>query len=210
MLSIMSRKAAGWPDISRPTSKPSRIPSSFCTSLSVRPLFTFSATVAPIFRASVEPVLVDIRHDHVASARMFHHAGRHHSDRARAGDQHVLAQDRERQGRVHGVPKGIEDGCHVTIDPVAVVPYIGHRHSNVFGKRPGPVHANALGVFTQMPAPGQAVPAPTADHVPLGADQLAGEEVGHIATPPRPPRPQTRVRPSMGVGIVRCAQSSHL
>src|SRR5450759_5730884 len=51
MLASMSRKAAGLPDISRPTSKPSVMPSRFCTS----PSFcsrTLTARVTPSFSAS--------------------------------------------------------------------------------------------------------------------------------------------------------------
>src|SRR5579875_2769345 len=51
MLASISRKAEGLPDISRPTSKPSAMPSLFCTSesLSCR---ASTASVTPIFRAS--------------------------------------------------------------------------------------------------------------------------------------------------------------
>ena len=51
MFASMSRNAAGLPDISRPTSKPSVIPSSFCTSGSFVSR-TFTARVTPIFCAS--------------------------------------------------------------------------------------------------------------------------------------------------------------
>ena len=51
MLASMSRKPAGLPDISRPTSKPSVMPSCFWTSASCRSR-TFTASVTPSFRAS--------------------------------------------------------------------------------------------------------------------------------------------------------------
>ena len=51
MLSSMSRNALGFPDISRPTSKPSFIPSCFCASARW-PVLTLRASVAPIFFAS--------------------------------------------------------------------------------------------------------------------------------------------------------------
>ena len=50
MLAIMSRSACGLPDISRPTSKPSVMPSSFWTS-AIFSLVTLTVRVAPSFFA---------------------------------------------------------------------------------------------------------------------------------------------------------------
>lgn len=51
MLATISRIASGRPDISRPTSKPSRSPSCFCASATLVRA-TFTARVAPTLRAS--------------------------------------------------------------------------------------------------------------------------------------------------------------
>ena len=53
------------------------------------------------------------------------------------GDQHVLAQHVERQGRVYRVAERIEDRLHVAGDGRIVHPDIGHRQRQILGKAPG-------------------------------------------------------------------------
>ena len=98
------------PDISRPTSKPSFMPSSFCTSASDLLRDVRRRSVAPILRGQLEPVRVDVgdrrrsarrRGATTAAAMMPIGPG--------AGDQHVLAEHVERQRGVHGVAERIED-----------------------------------------------------------------------------------------------------
>ena len=109
MLAIMSRKPAGLPDISRPTSKPSVMPSSFCTSASLVSR-TSTARVTPILRARSRRYgftsVITVKRA-PACAR---HRGGHDADGAGAGDQHVLAQHREGERGVHRVAERIENG----------------------------------------------------------------------------------------------------
>ena len=56
-------------------------------------------------------------------------------------------------------------------------PDVRHRQRQILGKRPRPIDADALGVLAQVPAAGQAVAAPAADHVALAADDLADVKI---------------------------------
>ena len=82
MCSSMSAKAAGTPDISRPTSKPSVMPSSVITSRSFSRADVHGARRAHPSR-EVEPVVVDVGDDDVARADVARDRRRHDADRAR-------------------------------------------------------------------------------------------------------------------------------
>jgi len=60
---------------------------------------------------------------------------RHPAVRARAGNQHVLAEQVELQGRVHGVAEGVEDGRDVEVDAGPVFPHVRHRQQDVLRAR---------------------------------------------------------------------------
>ena len=108
MLASMSRKACGLPDISRPTSKPSFMPSCFWASA-----IELAADVDGQRRAhlagQLQAVGVHVGDDHVPGAGVAGHRGGHDADRPGAGDQHVLAQHGKLQRRVHRVAEGVED-----------------------------------------------------------------------------------------------------
>src|SRR6266851_4085100 len=78
------------------------------------------------------------------------------------------------------VAERIEDGRHVPIDPVSMVPDVGHRHRDIFRKCSGPVDPDTQRVFAEMPAARQAVAATSAHYVTLRADRLTREEILHI------------------------------
>src|SRR5262245_23409692 len=61
-----------------------------------------------------------------------------------------------------------------------VVPDVGHGQRQVFGKCSGAVDADALGVGTQVPAAGEAVPAAAADDVAFAAHDVTREEVRNV------------------------------
>ena len=83
MLSIMSRKAAGLPDISRPTSKPSFMPSCFCTSRKRAPVFDVQRHGGAHLPRQVQPVIVHVGDHHEPRAGVLGHGRRHDADRAR-------------------------------------------------------------------------------------------------------------------------------
>ena len=60
----------------------------------------------------------------------------HQPDRAGAGDQHVLAEDRERERGVDRVAERVEDRGDLLVDARPVVPDVGHRQGHVLGERP--------------------------------------------------------------------------
>ena len=136
--------------------------------------------MAPSFLRQLQPIRIHIGNHDIAGSGMLRDRGRHGADRAGAGDQHVFAQHRERQGRMHRVAERIENGRDVAIDGRIVQPDIGHGQRDVLGKRAGPIHADPLGVLAEMPAASQAVAAAAADHMPFAADNVAGSEIDHI------------------------------
>ena len=132
------------------------------------------------FPGKLEAVVVDVGDHDIARARMPNDRRGHDSDRAGARDQHILAQDIERERGVHGIAQRIEDACHVEVDARPVMPDIRHRQGQIFREGAGTIHAHAHGVRAQVPAPRETVAAPPADHVALAADDFTGKEVVHI------------------------------
>ena len=118
--------------------------------------------------------------DDVARAGVANDGRRHAADRAGAGDEHVFAECREGERGVHCVSERIEDRRNVLVYPRPVVPDVRHRQRYVLGERAGPLYPEPDGVRTQVPAPCHAVPAATADDVPLAADEVADLEVAHV------------------------------
>ena len=112
MLASMSRKASGLPDISRPMSNPSFMPSSFWAR-SIDCSRTSTVRVAPILLRQLEAIGVDVGDHDVARPGVPDDRRGHDADRAGAGDQHVLAQHVELKGRVHRVAERVEDRLHV-------------------------------------------------------------------------------------------------
>ena len=84
------------------------------------------------------------------------------------------------QGGVDGVSERVEDGCHIAIDSVIVVPDVGHRQGDVLGKGTGAVNAYALGILAQVTSAGPAVAAATAYDVAFSRDDIPGGEIGDI------------------------------
>src|SRR5689334_15436521 len=78
------------------------------------------------------------------------------------------------------ISEGIEDRGHIQIDPFVVAPDVGHGQRDVLGEGAGTIYADAAGVCAHVPASGEAVAASAADHVAFPADDVAGEEVGHV------------------------------
>ena len=93
MTEISWWKAAALPDISRPTSKPSVRPC--CVHDLVQILVRgVDGGVDAHFAGQVKPVVVHVGDDDAARARVFADAAGDNADGARAGDEHVLADER--------------------------------------------------------------------------------------------------------------------
>ena len=111
---------------------------------------------------------------------MFRHRNRHDPDRPRARNQHVFAQQRERQRRVHGIAKRIEDRRNLLVDLRIMPPDVRHRQRDKLRKRSRPIHPDAQRMRAQMPPPRQTVPAPPAGHMALAAHNVARIKIIHI------------------------------
>ena len=210
MLASMSRKAAGLPDISSPTSKPSFMPSCFCTSASVL-LADVDGQRGAHLPGQFQAVGIDVGDHHVPRPGVPDDGRGHDADRPGAGDQHVLAQHVEttapcarrcRTDRRSTARRGGSPGRGPRRWSSAATRYSA--------KAPGPVDADALGVLAQMPPAGQAVAAAAADDVPFAADDVAGVEVLDVRARPRRSGRRTRGPTTIGTGIVFCAQASQL
>ena len=122
----MSRSAAALPDISRPTSKPSCMPS--CLHRVVERL---ARDVERQRRAhlacELQAIVVDVGDDDVARADEAHDRRGHDADRPGAGDQHVLADDVERERGVHGVAERIENRGDLIVDRVGQLECVERR-----------------------------------------------------------------------------------
>ena len=124
-----------------------------------------------------QPVVADVGDDHVPRASVFADGRRDATNRAGAGDQHVLAQQVELQRGVHGVAVGVENRGDVQVDARAVYPDVGHRQGNVLGEGARPIHADARRVGAEVASARHAVAAAPADHVALAGNDLPGVEV---------------------------------
>src|SRR6202034_4091146 len=98
----------------------------------------------------------------------------------RARNQDVFAEHRKRQSGVYCVPKRVEDGCDLAIDQWVMFPDVAHRQRNVLGKSARSIHAYALRMRAQMPAPGKAVAAAAAHHMPFPAHHFARVKVVYV------------------------------
>jgi hypothetical protein len=124
---------------------------------------------------------IGLADDDEAGAGMANDGGRHQPDRARARDQDVLAEDRERQRRVDGVAERIEDRRDLLVDARPVVPDVRHRQGDVLGERTVASDPQSDRVGAEVAPAGKAVTAATADDVTLAAHEIAWPEIADVA-----------------------------
>ncbi len=181
----MSRKAVALPDISRPTSNPSFIPSCFWAS-AIDCSRTSRASVAPILRArSSRYGFTSVTTTCRAPAWRTMAAAI-----TPIGPAPVISTSSPEHGkmqrRVNGVAERIEDRLHVARDRRLnrriVDPDIGHRKREKLGKRARPIHADAAGVLAEMASSRQAVAAMATDDMPFAADDIAGMKVLYVGS----------------------------
>ena len=178
MAAIMPRKASLLPDISRPTSKPSFMPRVSHRLGRARGAHVDGERHAHLL-GDAQPRRVHVRDHDVPRAGVAHHGRRQAADRPGAGDEHVLADQVERQRRVHGVAERVEDGQSVERDPLVRRPDVDRRERQVLGEGAGRGRADAHAVRAEVTAPGAAVAAVAADDVPLAGRQLPELEAAH-------------------------------
>ena len=118
--------------------------------------------------------------DDVAGAGVPGHGRRHDPDGPGAGDQYVLADQRERQRGVHGVAERVEDAPPLPGPRRSGAPTRSRGQHHVLGEGAVAADAEADRAAAQVAAPGQAVAALAADQVALAADQLADLDVPDV------------------------------
>ncbi len=133
-----------------------------------------------LFR-EVPPEGVRLADDDVSGAGVADDSRRHQPDRSGADDEHVLAQDREGEGRVDGVAERVEDRGDLLVDPRPVVPDVRHRQHDLLGERAVASNAQPDRVGAEVPAAGEAMAAAAADDVAFAAHDVARVEVGDVA-----------------------------
>ena len=204
----MSRSAAALPDISRPTSKPS-----LHAELFHRVVERVARDVERQRRAhlarQLEAVVVHVGDDDVARADEAHDRRGHDADRTGAGDQHVFADDIERQRGVHRIAERIEDRRDLVIDGVRQLERVDGRNRRRTRRSTRAIHADADGVAAQVPPPGAAVAAVAASDVAFAGDAIAGSKP-ETSLPTSTISPQYSWPTAIGTGIVFCAHASQL
>ena len=145
-----------------------------------------------MLRASVEPVVVDVGDDDVARADVAGDRRRHDADRAGAGDQHVLADQVERQRGVRRVAEGIEDRRELVGDVVRDLEGVERGDDADTRRSARAVDADADGVAAEVAPAGAAVAAVAAGDVALAGDAVADLEA--VERPRPSPRSRRRTR----------------
>ena len=128
----------------------------------------------------VEPVVVDVGDHDVARADVPRDRRRHDADRPGAGDEHVLADQVERQRRVRRVAERVEDRRDLVGDVVRNLERVERRDHEIFGERAFAVDADADRVAAQMPAARAAVAAEAAGDMPFAGDAVADREAADL------------------------------
>src|SRR5690606_27188096 len=105
----------------------------------------------------------------------------HDADRPGSGDQHVLADQVERQRRVRGVSERVEDGRHLVGDRVRQLEDVECWHRDVIRERARTADADADSVAAEVPPAGAAVAVDTAGDVSFGRYAVAGGKPAHLA-----------------------------
>ena len=99
------------------------------------------------------------------------------ADGAGAGDEHVFADEVERQRRVRRVPERVEDGDDVVGNVVRHGNDVLRRQRKQLGERARTVHADALRVRAQVATPRAAVAAVAAHDVAFAGNALPDFEM---------------------------------
>src|SRR5690348_10040278 len=111
---------------------------------------------------------------------MSHHRSGHQADGPRAGDEHILAQYRERKGSMDRIPERVENCGDFERYARVMPPDVTHRQRNVFGKCAGAIYANSLRVSAQVTPPREAIPAAAANHMTFSADNHARVKIVYV------------------------------
>ena len=126
-----------------------------------------------------EAILAEVGHDDVLRAGKLGDARGHRADEACARDEHVLAEEGEREGGVRGVAEGIHNGSHVVADARVEFHDVALGNAEVFGKRAVTVNAHADAVLANVLQAAAAIAAVAAGDVSLARHAVAHLDVAH-------------------------------
>ncbi len=132
-------------------------------------------------RRQVQPRLVHVGDDHVTRADMARDRGGHDADGPRAGDQHVLSDQRKAERGVHGIAKRVQDRADAVGHAVGQRHHVEGGQRQVFGKGAGDIDADAAGLGVQVELARPALAAGMADQVALSGTALAQGQAGDVA-----------------------------
>ncbi len=111
---------------------------------------------------------------------MLSNRGRHHANRARAGDQHIFAHQVEGERRVHRVAKRVKDRGQIVRDIVRDFEGVKRRDHQIFRKTARAVYAHTDGIAAQVRTTGAAVTAVATGDVTFTGDAVADLKTAHF------------------------------
>src|SRR5439155_26963442 len=112
-------------------------------------------------------IQIHIRNNDLASSGSFSNRNDHATDQPGACDEHIFAEQIERERSVHRVAQQIETEKHIERNRGISVPTVVLRNRYELRPRTGTIDAHALCVWAKMTAPGQAIAAMSTSDVPL-------------------------------------------
>ena len=167
------RSAAALPDISRPTSKPSLMPSSASSPRADLRAMTLTVPRGADLLGEIEPVIVDVGDHDVAGADMAAIA----AAMKPIGPAPVISTSSPTRSKESAVctalPKRIEDGGDLVRHARRQMEGVGGGNRENSAKAPGTIDADAHGVAAEMAPAGTAVAAVPAGDMALARDAVA-------------------------------------
>ena len=130
----------------------------------------------------LEAEVVDVGDDDVACADESADTGRHDTDGAGAGNEHILAYHGEGKRAMRRIAEGIEAGGNLRRDLIGNQPQVRCRNGDVLGECAVAVDSDSFRMGTQMTASRTAVAARAAGDVAFRRDAVGDGIVVHAET----------------------------
>src|SRR5262249_44584079 len=118
--------------------------------------------------------------DDMTGAGAFANRNGHATNRTRTGNEHVFADEIERQRCMDGVAQRIETGKHFQRDGRIAVPAVLLRDRYEFCPSTGTIDPDTARVWTQMPSPRETIATMPAGDVTFGYNQIALRKTFHV------------------------------
>lgn len=138
------------------------------------------------FAGKLQPVVIDVCDDDAARAGIFADPRSNHADRTCAGNEYVLTNQQEHKRGVCRIAEGIKKRNYILRQTLVDDNDVGLWNTNIFGKRPVTINADANGILALLDIAGMAVTAMVAGNVPFTRDALANMQPGHAFTSKSP------------------------